>query len=257
MLATYVPPVRTRYSFEDLAYSLEVGLAGVLGKQPSRETLAVALAKCRLETGNGQFAWNHNLGNVKCPATAGGNYTCIELNEVIKGKVEWFAPQGKIAHKNGIVIGEASTVPPGHPQTRMQALAGPTDAGFFYIDFVAGKTRYAKAWQALLAGNPEAYSRELAAAGYYTAPVEQYTKAVMALYVPSLAKLTGKPHEEVSQPERAEWHNKLLIDGFVRSEYERLLDGPSLGGGSALLEHERHDTDVSELAPESEPYANG
>ncbi len=258
MLATYTSPVRTKYSFDDLAYSLEVGLASVLGVQPSRETLAVALAKCRLETGNGQFTWNHNLGNVKCPATMGGNYTCIELNEVIGGKVVWFAPQGRIATKNGPVIAEASTVPPGHPQTRMQALAGPTDAGFFYVDFVASKKRYAKAWGALLAGNPEQYSRFLGEAGYYTAPVESYTAGVMALYTQSLAKLQGRPHEEINQPERAEWHNKLLLDGFVNREVDALKDRLNEGSGHAMREHESieergHDTDPSELEPESEP----
>ncbi len=253
MLATYVAPERTIYSFDDLAYALEVGLASVLGAKPSRETLAVALAKCRLETGNGQFAWNHNLGNVKCPADRPGMYTAIELNEVIGGKVVWFAPQGKIAHKHGPVIAEANTVPPGHPQTRMCALENRVVAGHFYIDFVAGKKHYAKAWGALLAGNPEQYSRYLGEAGYYTAPIEAYTAGVMALYRQSLAKLQGQPHEEIVQPERAEWHNKLLLDDFVTSEAERIKDEVVGGSGRAMREHER--ASEAELT-DSEPDKN-
>lgn len=241
MLAAYAPAKLTPFTIEELDRVISNGMASVLGKRPSIETRAVALAKVRLESGNGRFAWNFNIGNVKCPDTAGGNFTCITLNEVIpKRGLVWFSPHGELSgdpKKGGVLVQEPVAVPDGHYQTRMRSLAGPTDGGFFYVDFIFSKPRYAKAGQALLAGNPEAYSRELSAAGYYTAPVEQYTATVMSLYRESLARLSKLPYETVEQPERSDWHNQLVLDGFVATEAARLLDeGPRAGRN--LLDYE-------------------
>src|SRR6185369_205972 len=167
MIATFVPAMRTPYSIELLDQSLTDGLAAKLGKRPSIETRAVALAKVRLESGNGTACWRHNLGNVKAPASYIGNFTCITLNEVLGGKLVWFAPEGELTGSpgsGGKLKGEPIPVPDGHPQTRMVARANPTDAGYFYVDFIAGNLRYEKAFAALVAGNPEAYARELSAA---------------------------------------------------------------------------------------------
>lgn len=237
MLAAYAPPQVTPFTVEELDRVISHGLSTILGKRPSLETRAVALAKVRLESGNGRFAWNFNIGNVKCPADVSGNFTCITLNEVekkpgdAKPRIYWYQPDGELVGGKGSALKHAPLpVPDGHPQTRMRSLAGPTDGGIFYVDFIFSKPRYAKAGQALLAGNPELYSRELAAAGYYTAPVEQYTATVMSLYRESLARLSKQPYEAIEQPKRAEWHNQLVLDGFVAREVDRMLDeGPRAG----------------------------
>lgn len=240
MLATYAEPKLTPFSVDELDRVITAGLATIIGKVPTLETRAVALAKVRLESGNGRFAWNFNIGNVKCPDTQAGNFTCITLNEVLgKRGLVWFAPEGELSgdpKKGGRLVEPARAVPDGHPQTRMRSLAGPTDGGYFYVDFIFSKPRYAKAGQALLAGNPEAYSRELAAAGYYTAPVEQYTATVMALYRESLARLAKKPFEAIEQPDRSEWLTKLALDNFIAVERERMMNGPR--GGQALSDYE-------------------
>jgi hypothetical protein len=239
MLAAYAEPKQTPFTIEELDRVISHGLSTILGKRPSIETRAVALAKVRLESGNGRFAWNFNIGNVKCPADVSGNFTCITLNEVLpKRGLVWFAPEGELVGGRGSALRYAPVpVPDGDPQTRMRSLAGPTDGGIFYVDFIFSKPRYAKAGGALLAGNPEAYSRELAAAGYYTAPVEQYTATVMSLYRESLARLSKQPYEAIEQPERAEWMNQLALDGFVAREVDRMLDeGPRAGRN--LLDYE-------------------
>lgn len=250
MIATFTPAVRTPYSFEDMAYAIEVGLQSLLGKKPSRETLSVAIAKCRLETGNGLACWNNNLGNVKRPPSEGGMYTAIELNEVIDGKVVWFSPRGRLDRKGGAVVAERFDAEPWHPQTRMAALANRVAAGHFYVDFVAKKKRYEKAWQALLSGNPELYARYLGEAGYYTAPIPEYTAGVVKLATQSLAKLNGKPHEEIVVKDRSNFYNQIVLDRFVAAESDRMRD-EGANGGRALLDYEAHDTDPSELAPES------
>lgn len=244
MLGTYVAPVLTRYSLEDLEYALRVGLTQKLGKRPSDESVAVCMAKCRLEIGNGEHCWNHDLGNIKQHPDALGNYTCIVLNEVLPNQgVVYFAPGGrmdKTPRLGGKIVSELSEVPPGHPQTRMAARSGPTDAGYFYIDFLFSLRRYEGATQAMLAGNPEAFVRELKKGGYFTAPLEAYLTTVMRLYAPSLAVVRKQHVEQPFQPSRDEWHNQLVLDGFIAKETERLLDeGPRAGRN--VLDYEAGD----------------
>jgi hypothetical protein len=131
----------------------------------------------------------------------------------------------------------------------MAARAGHTDAGYFYIDFLFSLPRYANAVQAMLAGNPEFFVRGLKMGGYFTAPLEAYLATVMKLYLPSLAIVQKKHAEQPPQPSKSEWHNQLVLDGFVIAETERLLD-EGAHAGRDVLEYEKADTDPSELEPE-------
>jgi hypothetical protein len=239
MLATYVPAVVTPYSIDDLIGSLRDGFEIFIGSKPRDEVLAVLTAKVRLESGNGAHAYNNDIGNIKRAAGDLGNFTCITLNEVLGGRVVWFSPEGQLAGGPGSALtGTPLPVPDGHPQTRMAALPNKVEAGRFYIAFVAGIARYAKAWQAALAGNPEAYARELGLAGYYTAPIEQYTKTTVALFSSSLARIRGLPHEDIQQPSKNDWHNQLVLDGFVEGEYQHVQDELNQGSGRAALDDE-------------------
>lgn len=241
MRAAYVDPVVTPYSLDDLAYALRTGLTSVLGSRPRDEVTAVAMAKCRLENGNGQHVWNHDIGNVKCPVDAPGNFTCIVLNECEvrdgQGVVVWYAPEGELVGGRGSPLKHPPLeVPDGHPQTRMRSLANTTDAGYFYVDFIFSSHRYYDAQQGLLAGSPEAYVRGLKQGGYFTAPLESYLSTVMKLYGPSLAFLRGQHVEQPEVPEKNAWHDQLLLDGFVQAEYARLQDELNQGSGRAALD---------------------
>lgn len=217
MLATYVKPEPTLYSLDDLALALRDGFTIVTGAAPADAVLAVLLGQTRLETGNGQHCWNGNLGNIKRSANEVGMFTCITLNEVIGNRLTWFAPEGELMGGPGSALkGERIPVPDGHPQTRMAALENSTEAGRFYVNFLAGRSRYAAAWQAALAGNPEACSIALGRAGYYTAPIEQYTKTFVALFNASLARIRKLPHEEVNQPSKKDWQAEAVaaVDNY-------------------------------------------
>ncbi len=245
MIATYTEPVVTPYTLADLDVALTEGLRSKLGHAPSLETRATALAKVRLESGNGRHCWNHDIGNIKPSTDYVGNYTCIRLNEVVRGHLYWFDPWTPFDPKDPYCLPNQAfprtPVPDGNPQTRMVSRANKFDAGHYYCDFVLGKKRYAAATQALLAGNPEAYSRELSKAGYYTAPVEVYTKTVISLYLSSLQFLKGlAPQlENEARESKAEWHNQLVLDGFVRGEYLHLQEELAKGSGHAMREYER------------------
>ena len=244
-MADYVPDGLTPYSFDEAREGMSWALGNVLMRSPSLDTLALALSKSALETGRWRAIHRHNVGNTKCPIeTPAQDYTVFGCNELLprggKTVVVWFSPVAETVGKNGPTVGQIYELPPGHPQCRFTAHANRYDGFDYYVNFLAKRARYAKAFQALLAGSPEAFVRALAASGYFTAPVEQYLATVMSLFREFRAKLQGSPHEDTPLPEsKWEWHNQLLLDGFARTEYDRLLDGPSLGGGRALLEHER------------------
>lgn len=244
MFATYCAPVITRYSLDDMEYALRVGLTSVLGHRPTDECLAVAMAKCRGETANGNAVWGHNLGNIKASETYRGNFTCITLNEVEmrngKQRVIWYDPAGELVGGRGSALLHAPLeVPDGDPSTRMIVRANVIDAGYTYIDFIFSKPRYAKARDAMLAGNPQAYAHELKMAGYYTAPEDAYTKLVMALYTPSLAFVKKQHADQPTVIEKTEWHNQIIMNAVTDLEYERIRNDPGFGGASAQREWDR------------------
>ena len=264
MSGAYVEPKITRYSLDDMEYALRVGLTVVLDKRPTDECIAVAMAKCRGETANGNSVWNNNLGNIKPGKSWTGNFTCILLNEVelkkergdTKPRVYWYDPRGELVGGKGSALRDPPLeVPDGHVQTRMRSFAGPTDAGYQYIDFIFANPRYARARDAMLAGNPEAYAHELKVAGYYTAPEADYVKLVMALYRPSLAVVQKKHAEQPVVIEKNEWHNQLLLDQFVETEYERVRNDPGFGGARAAREYELAEEAEKDAATKGEPEA--
>ncbi len=104
----------------------------------------------------------------------------FRCNEVIKNKIEWFDPP--------------------HLQTHFAAYKSPVDGAEDYIRFVSKRKRYAKAWDAVLAGDPILYSKELSIAGYYTASVERYTAGVVSIFREFLRRkselMSWKPEPE-------------------------------------------------------------
>jgi hypothetical protein len=206
MLATYLPPVKTPLPFETAAHAMRVALASVLGEQPSRETLALALGKTALETGRWSAMWNGNWGNVKHSDSRPGFFTAIVLNEVIDGKVVWFDPRGRLTGnpaKGGRLAGdladEGRAVPPGHPQTRMRAFTSAGEGALDYVKFVA-RGRYAGAWALLLEGDAEGYVHELKRKGYFTADEGEYRKGVVSLQREFVGKLGGLDVVETPVP---------------------------------------------------------
>lgn len=233
MLATYVLPVQTPFTLDELAKSLQDGFEIVIGTKPRDEQLAVLFAQCRLEGGNGLHVWNGDIANIKRADSDVGNFTCIVLNEVekkpgdAKPRLYWYDPRGELVGGPGSAIkpGTEHTVPDGHPQTRMAALPSQVEAGRFYVDFLANRKRYAGAWQyGVLAGDPAACSQLLSAEGYYTAPVDVYTKTFVALFNSSLARIRGLPHEEINQPSRNDWHAEAVLAAASYDINQAMLD---------------------------------
>lgn len=199
MLATYVRDQLTPATFGEAAFSMRASLRSKLGAEPGREALALALAKCALETGRWQSMHCWNLGNIKAGEKYEGRYCCFALNEVLNGKVVWFSPRGRLDRKGGTVIAEPYEDPPGHPQTRMRAYRSLDEGTDAYVEFVAGG-RYASAWQRLLAGDAAGYATELRAKGYYTAPLADYLRGVVSLQREFITKLERLEKDDTPLP---------------------------------------------------------
>lgn len=246
MLAHYVPPRHDKLSFDEAASEFSGAMAATLGETPSTEALALALGKTALETGRWGASgglWNWNFGNVKASEKYEGLFTCITLNEVLNGRVIWFAPEAQLTAKNGQWLEPIYRVPDGHPQTRMRAFSSAADGALAYVRFVAGG-RYAKAWERLLAGDAVAYVHELKAAKYFTADEATYARTTLSLQREFIAKLQGRPAPIIPVPPVEtvrEWLTEqdtaLLDEAFVDRGRDILTENQAgalreLSGGS-------------------------
>jgi hypothetical protein len=224
--AAYAPPARTPIAFATVVDAMRWALTWVLGVDPSDQVLSLALAKTALETGRWLQIWLNNWGNVKAGPDYVGNFTCITLNELLNGKLVWFAPEGQLSAspaKGGKLIGPPIAVPDGHPQTRMRAYANAYDGVLSYVEFVSGG-RYKAAWARLLEGDAVAYVHALKMAGYFTADEALYRKGVVSLQTEMLARLRSEaPPPAVD----IEWERLKQIVPTLQFDVDDLLETPS------------------------------
>ena len=174
----FVAEKLTPLSESEATFFLKKAFLHVVGSEPSFEVLALLWAHSALEVGRWRYIHNNNWGNIK--RLLGQKYTSYRCSEILKGKEVWFEPY--------------------HPQTFFAAWDTPLDGAIAYLEFLKNRKRYAKAWKALLTGDPSIYAHELKVAGYYTADEKRYTALVVKLTEEfkkkSATLLSWKPKEE-------------------------------------------------------------
>lgn len=233
MLATYVPDLRTPLPLEYADATLAGALEKAMLATPSIPVRALALAKTVLECGRDVAAglvWTSShrycIGNIKAGLKYSGMYTTFPCNEIINGKTVWFSPDGRLSGRGGKVVAEPYENPPGHPQCRFRAYAGPTDGAYQYIDFVA-TGRYVDAWQELLQGDAHGYVMALARKGYFTANPDSYARSVISLQREYIRWLESAEVPSSPTPEPEVVRSWLSPQPFNAAEViamERLLD---------------------------------
>lgn len=176
--ALYIEPVSVTFSENEAAYYLREAWKNIYGEYPQDKSLAILWSQTALETGRFKVQFmNYNYGNIKKRHAGnrvdklgrvthrynddGRFYTMFGCSEVINGKEIWFDPPAIETHFRAYKT----------------AIEGAED----YIKLVSQRSRYVKAWQALLAGDPVQYVKELRAGGYFTASLDRYTKTVVSL----------------------------------------------------------------------------
>lgn len=166
----YVPDQITPVAAADVIRDMFSAASLAFCKDVSPETVAVLTAHSALETGRWKSMHNWNFGNVKASASWAGLFTCFRCNEIINGKVEWFNPSDG-----------GYSVPPGHPQTRFRAFTSLETGLVSHLTFLTTK-RYIKALDEALRGDPNKFCSELKSAGYFTAALAPYVRAVSSLF---------------------------------------------------------------------------
>jgi hypothetical protein len=166
----------------------------------SRESCLVLLAQWGIETGDGASCWNFNLGNVK--RVKGQSWTMLgNVWEILGGKKVVFQPP--------------------HPQTHFCAFDSLDEGAAFYVEKL--RTRFAKAWPAVLSGDPATFSRELKRLHYYTADERAYTAAIVARFRKFDALTRGAP--AVSTEEKLALLGFETVKSFQRAYPPLAVDG--------------------------------
>jgi hypothetical protein len=132
---------------------------------PTKAQVAVLWAQYALETGEGAYCWNNNLGNVKvtqAQASAGVPYTMLHnVREIENGKPVTYQPPS--------------------PQTWFRAYDTLSDGMADYVKrFRDGN--YSLAWPAVLGGDPEAFAGAIKSRGYFSAPLVDYQRGMRGLF---------------------------------------------------------------------------
>jgi hypothetical protein len=160
--ATLLADKLTQLTPLDSVRALREGYRRVVGRWPTDATLAVHVAQSALETGRWKSLHWHNFGNVKSGPNYDGFYCQFRCNEIIDGVVRWFVPP--------------------HPQTNFRAYLTANDGAEAHMRFLQALKRYALAWGEAERGDPDAFVVALKQAGYFTAMLEPYRKAVKSLW---------------------------------------------------------------------------
>jgi hypothetical protein len=156
---------------------------------PKVDQLACCLSQMVLESGrenrNGVMMWgksahNYNWGNIKY--SGGEHWQFYPAGEWIKvdGKPQW------------------QMFYPPHIQCKFRAFLTAEDGTMDYIGFLEKRENYREAWNdGVLAGDPVKFSYGLKKGGYYTEPVDNYTRTVVKLF----KEFRGKVADVLGSPE--------------------------------------------------------
>lgn len=184
MTAQFVDDQVTPVSLPDLALALFSGHRLVMADSfTGPESMASAFAQLCLESGNGQKNHHFNFHNEKLSSEWAGLYTAYQCDEILdsdaaavarmKGHCSVWPWKGGPLQR--VVLFED------HPWARFVAFSSATEGAARYIEFLSCRERYAKAWHALRCGDTAEFSRQLKAAGYYTADELSYTSGLVSI----------------------------------------------------------------------------
>lgn len=169
----------------EAAYYFREAWKNLYNEYPSDRTLGTLWAKSCLETGVWKAIHCNNFGNIKRKSDelftmfkCGEEVSLKQAEQLIKDDPDLISIRCKYKWSNGSKRASIIVLP-GHKWSQFKAYRTPIEGAEGYIKFVSSLSRYKKAWQELVKGNPEQYSLELGKAGYYTADPKKYTKTVM------------------------------------------------------------------------------
>jgi len=153
-----VPVVRTPFSRREFARALIMAWKHVVGHFPTKKAAGIIFAHYRLETGDGGYCWNFNIGNCKCTrdmANAGVPYMMLaDTWEIIGGKKVLFQPP--------------------HQMTWFRAFESLSEGMTAHLNLLRNE-RYESCWASVENGEPHEFAVKLKEKGYYTGFLSAYS----------------------------------------------------------------------------------
>lgn len=190
-----VPTVRTSFSKQEFVESLIRAWKTDYNVLPLKKQISIIYAQWSIETGQGTFCWNNNIGNSKAVDVPGQVIEYCALTGVWE-----------------IINGKKVILKPEDPGAWFRSFPTLDEGIRHHFDLLRNK-RYKIAWAEVEAGNPAAFSKKLKQQGYYTASEADYTKAVTAysnafmsstLFEQAIAKISQaaftEPVQEIEEP---------------------------------------------------------
>ena len=176
------------------------GHSKVMGQDPTPQCLAVEVAHGCLEAGNGKKLKNFALGNVKWSPDWDGwwcMYACDERAVPVVAQAWLKDPRAYLKSDDNADGTWTVGFKPDHPQTRFRAFPSLAKGAEEQVKFFL-RDRYREAWRQCYGGHADAFVRALGKAGYFTANVDTYAKAVVlisaSLLEPCSNALLGRHH---------------------------------------------------------------
>lgn len=161
MPAKLVPTVKTTFTKKDFVKALIIAWKNIYQSPPTKEQIGVIFAQWSIETGQGEFCWNNNIGNVKYIPSKNPENDDIEYM-MLKNTWE-------------IINGKKVIFQPPDPQTWFRSFSTLADGVTYHLNLLRSK-KYSKVWVAVEEGDPDKFAHLLREAKYYTAPEPLYVR---------------------------------------------------------------------------------
>lgn len=192
---------QTKFSLQEMTYAFIKAWIALFEEFPTKQNIGVIFAQWSLESGQGKYCWNFNIGNIKAVDVPGKEIKYIALNNV------W-----EIINSKKVILDKEN------PGAWFRAFDSLEEGVIDHFKFLSGK-RWKFAWSAVLAGDPVDFAVKLKQQRYYTAPVEDYIKG-LSFYFNQFIKsdMFEKSIKQIqdeyknSKPEKPLPHFPIIID---------------------------------------------
>ena len=194
----------------------KVWLYKLRGSPPPIPAIEIFAAQWAIETWWGKSCHCWNLGNAK--ATVGGSYdfTFFKCGEELSATTAKNAAKSSplVTIKREYVSGGRAMasvmITPKHPWCCFRAFEELVDGAADHLELL--HRRFPDAFTSALQGDARAFSTSLKRAGYYTAPVDQYTKGILGC-LPRV-QAASKKIDWDSLPKMNDWEVKR-VEGLI------------------------------------------
>lgn len=192
-----------------------VWLHRLRGSPPPLVAIQILAAQWAIETWWGKACHCYNLGNAKCKPGGAYDWTFFKCGEELLASVaKRAAADSRVTIVREYVLGGRAfasvNIVPEHPWACFRAFCSLYEGAVDHLELL--HRRFGDAFDAAQAGDPREFCACLKRRGYYTAPVDQYTKGVVGC-LPRI-RLASEQIEWDELPALTDWQ-VAQVEGIV------------------------------------------